>query len=416
MKKKETAEQKSSGSLLYSIKSYFSVQANVLIVLFAVLLLVLTIYPMYSVIRSAVTVGNMDSMMYNSLFGLKLKPGNVTLLNFKMLLGNAFTAEYSASYFWKPLWNSLRMSAYASLIAILLGGTVAFLITRTDIHCKKFFSSVFIFPYIMPSWTLALVWKNVFANSHVGTGVVGMLESLTGLCVPAWFVYGIFPCSIVMGIHYAPFAYILIGGTLRNMDANLEEAATILQAGRGRILRKITIPIVMPALFSTVLLVFSSTMASYAVPVFVGSPGNFFVLSTRLSSLYNSTYSGQAFVMTIVLILFGVLLLGINQRFTGKRKSFTTVTGKSGQVSYIRLGKVNTMLTVCLIVLLFLISIFPIISFALESLCENQGDYSHLTLRYWLSRENIGGYAVNVGNGIFFNRSIWSADARNLFS
>lgn len=409
MKKKETAEQKSSGSLLYSIKSYFSVQANVLIVLFAVLLLVLTIYPMYSVIRSAVTVGNMDSMMYNSLFGLKLKPGNVTLLNFKMLLGNAFTAEYSASYFWKPLWNSLRMSAYASLIAILLGGTVAFLITRTDIHCKKFFSSVFIFPYIMPSWTLALVWKNVFANSHVGTGVVGMLESLTGLCVPAWFVYGIFPCSIVMGIHYAPFAYILIGGTLRNMDANLEEAATILQAGRGRILRKITIPIVMPALFSTVLLVFSSTMASYAVPVFVGSPGNFFVLSTRLSSLYNSTYSGQAFVMTSVLILFGVLLLGINQRFTGKRKSFTTVTGKSGQISYIRLGKVNTVLTVCLIVLLFLISIFPIISFALESLCENQGDYSHLTLRYWLSRENIGGYAVNVGNGIFFNRSIWSA-------
>ena len=95
--------------------------------------------------------------------------------------------------------------------------------------------------------------------------------------------------------------------------------------------------------------------------------------------------------MTIVLILFGVLLLGINQRFTGKRKSFTTVTGKSGQVSYIRLGKVNTVLTVCLIVLLFLISIFPIISFALESLCENQGDYSHLTLRYWLSREHIGG-------------------------
>ncbi len=409
MKKKKTAAHNSPANLLYKIKSYFSVQANVLVVLFAVLLLVLTVYPMYSVIRSALTVGNMDSMMYNSLFGLKLKSGNVTLLNFKMLLGDAFSAEYSASYFWKPLWNSLRMSAYASMIAILLGGTVAFLITRTDIHCKKFFSSVFIFPYIMPSWTLALVWKNVFANSHVGTGVVGMLESLTGVCVPDWFVYGIFPCSIVMGIHYAPFAYILIGGTLRNMDANLEEAATILQAGRGRILRKITIPIVMPALFSTILLVFSSTMASYAVPVFVGSPGNFFVLSTRLSSLYNSTYSGQAFVMTIVLILFGVLLLGINQRFNGKRKSFTTVTGKSGQVSYIRIGKVNILLTVLLIVLLFLISIFPIISFALESLCENQGDYSNLTLRYWLSRENIGGYAVNVGNGILFNRNIWSA-------
>ncbi len=409
MSKSRTGEDKHAGRFWYSVKSYFSVQANVLIVVFAIVLAVLTVYPMFSVVRSAVTVGNMDSMMYNSLFGLKLKNGDLTLLNFKMLLGNAFNSEYSSSFFWKPLWNSLRMSAYASVIAILLGGIVAFLITRTDIHCKKFFSSVFIFPYIMPSWTLALVWKNVFANSTVGTGVVGMLESLTGICVPAWFVYGIFPCSIVMGIHYAPFAYILIGGTLRNMDANLEEAATILQAGRARILRKITIPIVMPALFSTVLLVFSSTMASYAVPVFVGSPGNFFVLSTRLSSLYNSTYSGQAFVMTIVLILFGVMLLGINQWFTGKRKSFTTVTGKSGQVSYIRIGKFNVVLTVVLVILLFLISIFPIISFALESLCETQGDYSHLTLRYWFSRENIGGYAVNVGNGILFNRSIWSA-------
>ena len=403
MNKSDKKGQNRISSLLYAVKSYFSVQANVLIVLFAVLLLVLTVYPIYSVIRSAVTVGRMEAMRYNTLMHTKLSEGDLTILNFRALLTNEST-------FWKPLWNSLRMSAYASLIAILVGGTFAFLITRTDIHCKKFFSSVFIFPYIMPSWTLALVWKNVFANSGVGTGVVGMLESLTGICVPSWVVYGIFPCALVMGIHYAPFAYILIGGTLRNMDANLEEAATILQASRGRILRKITIPIVMPALFSTVLLVFSSTMASYAVPVFVGSPGNFFVLSTQLSSLYNTMATkGQAFVMTIVLILFGVMLLGINLWFTGKRKSFTTVTGKSGQVSYIKLGKANNIVAAVLVIVLFLIAIFPIISFALESMCEVQGDYSTLTLKYWLSREDIGGFAVNAGHGILFNSMIWQA-------
>lgn len=409
MEKGKRNWRKSVGNFFYGIKSYFSVQANVLIVFFAILLLVLTFYPMFSVVRSAVTVGRMDAMMYNSLFDTKLKTGDVTDLNFKMLLSNAYTEEYSVSYFWKPLWNSLRMSTYASVIAILFGGVVAFLITRTDIRCKKFISSVFIFPYIMPSWTLALVWKNVFANTNVGTGVVGMLESLTGIRMPGWWVYGIFPCAVVMGIHYAPFAYILIGGTLRNMDANLEEAATILRASRWRIIRKITLPIVKPALFSTVLLVFSSTMASYAVPVFVGSPGNFFVLSTRLTSLYNSTYSGQAFVMTIVLILFGVLLLGINQISTGKRKSFTTVTGKSGQISYIKLGRKNNAVTVILVLLLIMVSVFPIISFALESLCEVQGDYSRLTLKFWLSQEPIGGFAVNAGKGILFNESILSA-------
>ena len=403
MKKSEETGQKRLGNLLYAVKSYFSVQANVLIVVFAVLLLILTVYPMFSVLRSSMTVGKMEAMRYNTLFHTKLSEGDFTLLNFQSLLSNQVT-------FWKPLWNSLRMSAYASIIAILVGGTFAFLITRTDISFKKFFSSVFIFPYIMPSWTLALVWKNVFANSQVGSGVVGMLESLTGLCVPGWVVYGIFPCSLVMGIHYAPFAYILIGGTLRNMDANLEEAATILQSSRWRILRKITIPIVMPALFSTVLLVFSSTMASYAVPVFVGSPGNFFVLSTQLSALYNNmTTKGQAFVMTIVLILFGVMLLGINTWFTGKRKSFTTVTGKSGQVSYIKLGKANAVISVVLAVVLFLIAIFPIISFALESMVDSHGNYSTLTLKYWLSREDIGGFAVNAGPGILFNGRIWTA-------
>ncbi len=403
MNKSDAKKPSRFSNALYAVRSYFSVQANVLIVVFAILLIVLTVYPLYSVFRSAFTVGKMEAMRYNTLMHTKLSDGDLTLLNFRMLLTDEFK-------FWRPLWNSLRMSAYASLIAILLGGTFAFLITRTDIRYKKFFSSVFIFPYIMPSWTLALVWKNVFANSHVGTGIVGMLESLTGVCVPGWAVYGIFPCSLVMGIHYAPFAYILIGGTLRNMDANLEEAATILQASRGRILRKITVPIVMPALFSTVLLVFSSTMASYAVPVFVGSPGNFFVLSTQLSQLYNTMATrGQSYVMTIVLILFGVMLLGINTWFTGKRKSFTTVTGKSGQVSYIKLGRANTLIAIILVIVLFLIAIFPIISFALESMVEVQGNYSTLTLKYWLSREDVGGFAVNAGHGILFNGMIWSA-------
>lgn len=391
------------------LKTYFSTPANVIIWIFLFALTILIAYPLVAVTSSALTVGRVDSKMYNSLFGLRLKSGDFSLLNVTMLMGSKYTNEYSRAFFWNPLKNSLIMSSLASILAILLGGTVAFLITRTNIKFKSFLSTVFVFPYIMPSWTLALVWKNVFANSKVGTGVVGMFESLTGICVPPWFVYGLFPCFIVMGVHYSPFAYILIGGILRNMDANLEEAATILKASKARILRKVTLPIVMPAIFSTVLLVFSSTMASYAVPLFVGSPANFFVLSTMLKALYASSYSGQAFVMTIVLVLLGVGLLGLSQWFTGRRKSFTTVTGKSGQISYIPLGKGRWVISIALVLLLCTIAIFPIFSFALESLCEVQGDYSTLTFRYWLSKEDIGGYAITVGKGILFNSTIWTA-------
>ncbi len=409
MNSSQSKELSGAGLFLNKVRTYFSKPANLIVVIFLVILLTCIVYPLYSVLYASFSVGKMDSMMYNSLFKLHLKPGDFTMLNFTMMIAGKYSHEYSLSFFWRPLWNSVRMSVYSSAIAALVGGVIAWLITRTDIKCKKFISSVFVFPYIMPSWTLALVWKNVFANSKVGTGVTGMLESLTGICVPSWFVYGIFPCAIVMGIHYAPFAYILIGGILRNMDANLEEAATILKAGRWRIIRKVTLPIIMPALFSTILLVFSSTMASYAVPVFVGSPGNFFVLSTMLRSLYSSSYSGQSYVMTLVLVIIGAGMLLLNQMVLGKRKSFTTVTGKSGQVSYVKLGKINNVITAILVVVLFFMAIFPIFSFALESLCDVQGDYSTITLKYWTSRTPIEGFNIPVGEGILFNPRIWGA-------
>ncbi|MBR5383661.1 MAG: hypothetical protein IK133_07545, partial [Clostridia bacterium] len=83
MKKNEVNEKKRIGNLLYAVKSYFSVQANVLIVIFAILLLVLTVYPMYSVIRSAVTVSKMEAMWYNTLYHMSLSADDFTLLNFK---------------------------------------------------------------------------------------------------------------------------------------------------------------------------------------------------------------------------------------------------------------------------------------------------------------------------------------------
>ena len=164
------------------------------------------------------------------------------------------------------------------------------------------------------------------------------------------------PSAIVLGLHYAPFAYILIGGILRNMDANLEEAATILKASRFKIIRRITLPIVMPALLSTFLLVFSSSMSAYAVPQFLGGTDGFAVLTTTMKQFVNSGWYGQGYIMAVFMIIFGVSILAINQYMTGKRKSFTTVTGKSGQISYIKMGPWKYVVAT-LLVLLFAVHV-----------------------------------------------------------
>lgn len=357
-----------------SIRRFLSKPANVILTVFLVILAFLIFYPLFVLIYSTFQV----SSIQETNFGLRL--GALTSLWWNRL----YVSQHSTLYFWVPLRNSLVMSLLASVIAIVYGGVVAFFITRTNLRGKQFISTVFTFPYIMPSWTLATFWQNFWQNPSIGTGTGGMLYNLFGISVPSGVVYGLVPCAIVLGLHYAPFAYILIGGILRNMDANLEEAATILKASRAKIIRRITLPIVLPALVSTFLLVFASSMSAYAVPKYIG--GDMKVLTTYMKYFLNNGYYGQGYIMGIVMIVFGVLILTLNQYITGKRKSFTTVSGKSGQASLVNLGKGNLPIGIILTALGIFCSILPLVTFALESLCVKAGDYSTLTLQYWISR------------------------------
>ena len=381
--------------------TFFGVPANSILIIFGIMLLILTLIPMIYVIIDAFTIHLMES----GAAGLPV--GSWTFYHWKEL----FASDTSVGYFYKPLGNSLLVSVLACIFSIIFGGVVAFLVTRTNMPFKKFISTVFIFPYIMPQWTLALFWKNFFISTNCTAGYVGELQALTGFASPEWLVYGPFSISLVLGLHYAPFAYILIGGILRNMDANLEEAATILNIPRWKIFTRITIPIVKPAILSTVLLVFSSAMSSYPVAVTLGKPINFEVLATELQVMLQggkfSSQAGMGSIISIILILIGVIILTINQVSTGNRKQYTTVSGKSGQVSKNNLGKVGKwIVAVILSILVLFFCIGPMVSFIFESLLPNSGDYSiGFTTKWWTSTEVLrNGY-----KGIFYTPQIWQA-------
>ena len=381
-------------------KTWFGMPANSILIIFGILLLFLTIAPLIYVIIDTFTVHMMEvPLIPNS------KIGDFTIYHYKTL----FASSKSWHLFYKPLLNSLWTSALACVFAILFGGVVAYLITRTNLKFKKLISTVFIFPYIMPQWTLALFWKNLFMSTSCTGGYAGELQALTGIVTPEWLVLGGLPIALVLGLHYAPFAYILIGGVLRNMDANLEEAATILNTPKWKIFTHITLPILKPAILSTILLVFSSAMSAYPVAVTLGKPINFTVLSTQLQIWLqgNGTQLGIGHVTSLVLIVIGILILTMNQISTGSRKQYTTVSGKSGQISKNNLGKVGKwIISFILIILVMFVCVGPMVSFALESLLPNQGDYSSgLTLQWWTSKEVLrNGY-----KGMFYNPEIWVA-------
>lgn len=407
----EKGELKGFAKFLNFLKSYFSKPSNIILIIFAILLTLTVVIPLVFLLYNTVLVHQGEARR------LGVAVGSLTLNHWYSIFFQS-KYNYAVTTFYKPLVNSVGMALVACLISLIIGGGIAWLITRSDFPAKKFISTVFVFPYIMPSWSIAMFWENFFKNNVNLVGAqaqMGMLQSLTRIAVPGGMVYGFWPCAICLGIHYAPFAYILIGGILRNMDANLEEAATILKATRFKILRRITLPIVMPALLSTVLLVFASSVSSYTVPAFLGIKSGFMTLSLQMKSLINgSQYKGQGYVMATVLMLFSILILMVNQFVTNSRRSFTTVTGKSSQVSLVKLGKVGKpIITTIVVFYAAFFAIIPLVSFALESFLEVSGDYSTFTLYYWITSEQTNAY-ITGSVGILRNKEIWRAFGNSL--
>ena len=386
------------------IKTFFSKPHNVILLLMGIVLTFSTVAPIIAIVEDTFKIhpGTIDAYLTG-------KDSGYTVVNYIDL----FTSDKAMINLWTPLLNTIWLAVGTCVVSIVFGGLFAFLVTRTNLAWRKYLSSIFIFPYIMPQWTLAVVWQNMF-NSNAVTGTSnGLLAATLGINMPLWWCKGLFPSLVVLGLHYAPFAYILIGGIFRNMDANLEEAATILDTPKWRIMCRITLPMVKPAILSTILLVFGSAMGSYPVPHYLGLT----TLATKYISL-NSKYTGEASILAIIMMVFGVAIMLLNQLSLQSRKNYTTVTGKSGQISKINLGRVGKyVIALVLVVVTFFTSIFPIVSFAFETFLPNPGDYSflytgdtdNLTTKWWVTDENITENGMYGQKGILHNETIWNA-------
>ena len=134
-----------------------------------------------------------------------------------------------------------------------------------------------------------------------------------------------------------------------------------------------------------------------------------------MRSLFNTaSMQGQGFVVAIILLVFSVVILKLNDKFTGKRKSFTTVSGKSGQVSLVKLGKGRIPFTAVIMIISVFFAIVPLVSFALESLLEVPGDYSTISLYYWTTSNTLEDRVFGSSQGILRNPTIWAALGRSL--
>ena len=359
----------------------------------------MVIIPLYRMIITTFSVQEMD---LRAIPGAEV--GDLTLYHWIRML----TGKISQIMTYEPLLHSLTISLGATGLALVIGGLMAWLVVRTDVPGKGIINTLATVPYIMPSWTIAQAWIVLFKNQTSG-GTPGLLEFITRNPTPDWLAYGPVPIIVSSALHYYTFFFLFVSAALLSIDSSLEEAGELAGAGRWRIMRKITFPLVIPAIASGFIMTFSKTMGTFGGPNVLGVPVQYYTLSTMLRSNTGIGNYGDGFVLAIVLILFAMTTIMINQKLVGTRKSYETIGGRGFMAQKQKLRNFKGLLTTLVVIFQFFIAVLPLSLLIYSTFMLRTGDYSfsNLTLEHWIGK---GVMNINSGEpGVLLNRKIYLA-------
>jgi len=337
-------------------------------------------------------------------------PGKVTLQHWI----NMLTGDVSKNIFYMPILRSLSIGVAVSFIAMVMGGTLAWLVTRSDIPYKKTLAFLAVIPYMIPSWMKSMAWMVVFKNDRIG-GAPGLLQYMLGVSPPDWISYGFLPIVIVLGgMHYYVYFFLLTAAALNSINSSMEETADILGAKRFTILRRVTFPLILPSILSGIILVFSKAIGTFGPAAFLGLPVKYYVISTMLYSSMKTGMATEGYVLSLTLIALAALVIYINQKAIGKRRGYDTVGGKDGRKTEMPLGRWRMPIFISVVIFMLASAILPLALLTLQSFMLKDGVYSlsNFTTHFWVGKAdpNIAmgtvGVLVNDAIGLALRNSL----------
>jgi iron(III) transport system permease protein len=348
--------------------------------LFIILLTALVVIPFFQMLHDTAVWQETDRRISRA-----AEPGQWTFFHYKRV----FFSPLSLNIFYRPLLRSLTTSLTISCLAVTLGAMMAWFVVRTDMTLRKVIGACAAIPYVLPSYTLALAWLDFFKNERVG-GATGVYQYLFGVPTPDWLAYGFIPIVITLSLHYYPFTYLIVSGALFSIDSHLEESGEVLGASRFRILRRITFPIVIPALISSFILTFSRALGTFGTPYFLGAPIRYFTLSSTIYSNIVNRTPAVAYISALVLIAISMFVIYGNQKIIGS-KSFVTIGGKGFRHRLTPLGKWRFPAFILTASVILFGVIIPLFMLVWQTLMLYPNDYSlgNLTIHYWLGKSDL---------------------------
>jgi iron(III) transport system permease protein len=253
-----------------------------------------------------------------------------------------YVTVYGDPALYPMLANTVIFVVGSVVLGLLLGGILAWLVERTDMPARRLVRVLVILPMATPPLLLAIAWIMLLSPR---TGFLNkVLMQVFGLESAPFDIFTMSGMIFVEAIAVVPTTFLILSPAFRNMDPALEEAASASGAGGWRIVFKVFLPLMAPALLSAAIFISVAGFVVFDIPGAIGMPVRIFVLSSQIYYWGNETPTGlplygQISALAAVFLLVLLILGLIYQRATRRMSRYTVVSGKNYRPRAFRLGR-----------------------------------------------------------------------------
>ncbi|MEP7181451.1 MAG: iron ABC transporter permease [Betaproteobacteria bacterium] len=231
-----------------------------------------------------------------------------------------FARFFTAASYQRALWNSVYSGLAATLVATALALPMAYAVARVELPMRGLLCAMSVVPLISPPFIGAYAWIILLGKN--GT-ITQFVAQTTGWTLPV--IYGPRGVILALALSYFPYVFLIVQGALAAGDPHVEDAARMTGAGRARIIRTITLPLALPAIAASMLIVFIKAIGDFGVPSILG--GEFQVLPTliyyQIHGFFNLNAAAAIAAVNVLLTLLAMLLLA----WVNRKRAHATVGG-----------------------------------------------------------------------------------------
>ncbi len=284
------------------------------------------------------------------LFAIGMLPVLSMLIKSLMVEGRFSLASYmglmTSSHQWILMGHSMALSSLVTVLTVSIGTPLGILLGKTDLPFRGFFTVLFIVPLLLPPYILAVAWSDLLAAPPA-----------------ARWLFGLPGCTAVLFTTFLPIPMLLTLVFLRTINPRIEEAGRLVSGWRG-VMKGITIPLLLPGVLLSAMLVFLLSFGEFSVPNFLRYDVFPVESFTQFSAFYNFEAATAAAVPLAVVTL--VLLL-VEASFLRERTYQLQPFSDRDPVPLIRLGRQRKGWLLLLATAGFVIVILPMIVLIVQS-------------------------------------------------